>query len=85
MKLINLFTAAILSSVLLTACSSEKPRSGEYYWDNPKKAQETYEKCAEESKKGYKPEGVFAENCKTVLPIYRQQQRRAIRDAISGN
>lgn len=68
---------ALLFSIILTGCG-EKPRSVQYYRDNPNEIQAVHDRCDAESKKGTPPDSVLKQNCDNATKAMVDNLRNAI-------
>lgn len=76
MRLIAVIIIACTSLLGLSGCDSEKPRTMQWYIDNPDEIKRVKDKCRKENDKGYKTEGVLKENCASA----NKATARLIRD-----
>lgn len=67
----------LLLSLSLTGCG-EKPRSVQYYRDNPKEIQVVHDRCDEAVKKGSPPDSVLKQNCDNATKAMVDNLRNAI-------
>ena len=77
MKFLTAFVIAVTAAGLV-GCGAEKPRTSDWYRENPEEIKKVLDKCKAENDKGYKAEGVLKENCQSA----RKAQGRMIRDAV---
>ncbi|MGP9830530.1 EexN family lipoprotein [Psychrobacter sp. AOP1-A1-60] len=67
MKLINLTTTASLAAIMLVGCGGEKPRTSNYYLQNPDEMTEVIDKCSEMSRNGETISDVLSKNCRKAM------------------
>lgn len=78
MKILASSLLFALTAVGLVGCGEEKPRTSDWYRENPAEIKKVQDKCRAETDKGYKVEGVLKENCKAASRAHSRMLRDAV-------